>query len=200
MIKNLNVFSDDKERSQYFTGRYYLKEEFSENIEFYQKNKLNLLGDVSESVLQEMQILEILEKLGFPLDSNGTHLYKNMILKAIHHLHGFDDFNNPISKNELLAQMKNPFSQFYTDVARNDLDIGLKTFHANVELAIEDIRYSRADTVLLFDIYSNFSKNTDYGEAALIIGEYITNKATKENKGVIKQITMIPANNIQVRH
>lgn len=197
MIKNLSVFANERERVQFASIGYYLKDSFSNSFDCYKKYKLNLLDVCSEDTLQDMEVLSFLERLGFSVEETGTILYKNMIIKAMHHLNGTDDFGKNISREQLLQQMKNPFSQFYVDVARSDLDIGIKTFHANVQQSIENIRFSRSDTALLFDVYSNFSKNTNYGEAAFIIAEYITNTKSNQDK-VVKQITMLPINNMQI--
>lgn len=198
MIKNLTVFANDKERMQFASIGYYLKDSFINNFNCYKKYKSNLLDGFSEDTLQDMEVLEFLERLGFSIEESGTILYKNMIIKAMHHLNGTDDFGKSISRDQLLQQMKNPFSQFYVEVARSDLDIGIKTFHANVQQAVENVRLSNSDTALLFDVYSNFSKNTNYGEAALIIAEYMTGIKQNQEKPVIKQITMLPINNIKV--
>jgi hypothetical protein len=118
-----------------------------------------------------------------------------MIVKASRYLDGVDDFGRPISREELLQELQSPFSQFYFDVARNDLDIGLKTFHSYIEHALESVDYGKADTTLLLDIYSNFSKETDYGEHALMIAEYVRNAKKKESG---YQYTLVSPINIQV--
>ena len=199
MIQNLNVFADDSEHVQFFSNGYYLKESFEPIVNTYKKYKLNLLDNgCYHDKIQDMQTLQFLEKLGFSTEEAGTILYKNMIVKALHHLNGTDDFGKSISREQLLEQMKKPFSQFYIEVARNDLDLGIKTFHAHVQQSIQNVRFSNSDTALLFDVYSNFSKSTDYGEAALIMAEYITNSKENQDKAVIKQITMLPVNNMKV--
>lgn len=198
MIKNLSVFANDNERMQFASIGYYLKDSFNNSFDCYKKYKLNLLDECSEDTLQDMEVLNFLERLGFSIEEAGTILYKNMIIKAMHYLNGTDDFGKSISRDQLLQQMKNPFSQFYVGVARSELDIGIKTFHANVQQSIENMRLSNSDTALLFDVYSNFSKNTDYGEAALILAEYITNTKKNQDRPVIKQVTMLPINNIKV--
>lgn len=198
MIKNLNVFANDKERMQFASIGYYLKDSFNNSFNCYKKYKLNLLDNCSEDTIQDMEVLGFLERLGFSIEEAGTILFKNMIIKAMHHLNGTDDFGKSISREQLLQQMKNPFSQFYVEVARSDLDIGIKTFHANVQQSIENVYLSNSDTALLFDVYSNFSKSTNYGEVALIIAEYISNTKNNQDKAVIKQFTMLPINNMQI--
>ena len=173
---------------------FYLDEELESVKKEYTNYKAGNLDDFSEERLYDMEVLSILEKLGFPMDKFGTYLYKNMILKVIHHLGGTDSFGQQISRNELLCQLKSPFSQFYFDVSRNDLDMGIKTFHSYIENMLEDVNYENADATLLFEIYSNFSEEADYGEHAFIIGEHIVNKSNKDvNIQYVKQANAVPA-------
>lgn len=127
----------------------------------------------SDEKLQEMQVLSSLYKLGFPVDEEGTYLYKSMIMKALHHLDGFDDIGHPITEDELLNQMQSKFSQFYLDVARNDLDIGIKTFHAYIKQALNSVDYACVDPNVLSDIYGDFSEEADYGKHAFVIAKRI---------------------------
>jgi len=75
--------------------------------------------------------------------------------------------------SELVSQLRNHFSQFYIEVARIELDMGLKTFHNYVENALGEVNYSKADPILLEQILSNNSTDIDYGDLAFIIGTYI---------------------------
>lgn len=161
----------------------------------YANYKAGSLDDFSKDRLEHMEVLSILDKLSFPMDEAGTYFFKDMIVKASRYLDGVDDFGRPISREELLQELQSPFSQFYFDVARNDLDIGLKTFHSYIEHALESVDYNKADTTLLLDIYSNFSKETDYGEHALMIAEYVRNAKKKESG---YQYTLVSPINIQV--
>ena len=111
------------------------------------------------------------------------------------YLDGTDDFGNSIDRTQLLDELRSPFSQFYFDIARNELDVGVKTFHSYIEHALESVQYENADAALLFEIYSNFSKETDYGEHALIIAEHIKD-ARRKAEGY--QYTLISPVKVQV--
>ena len=197
MIRQLITFSNDNDQAQAASHSFYLIDSFKDTFEYYKKYKSNLLDRCADSKLQEMEVLEFLDNLGFPLNEPGTILYRNMIIKAMHHLNGTDDFGNSLSREQLLKQMKNPYSQFYVEVARSDLDIGIKTFHAYVQHSIRNINYSDADTALLFNFYSNFSKDMDCGEAALIIAEYINTLKANNDKTAIKQFIKLPIGKTQ---
>lgn len=140
--------------------------------------------NLTDEKLQEMQVLDSLFKLGFPKDNEGTFLYKSMIKKAIHHLDGFDDIGHEISEEELLRQMQQPFSQFYLDAARNDLDIGIKTFHAYICQALSNVDYACVEPKVLSDIYGNFSEETDYGKHAFVIAKRIHDRSKKKNNSL----------------
>ena len=161
----------------------------------YEKYKSGSLDELSEDRLVQMEVLDVLEKLSFPMDKMGTYLYKDMIVKVMRYLNGVDDLGHDISEQELLQELKSPFSQFYFDLARNEMDIGLKTFHSHIEHALESVDYGNADTTLLQEIYSNFSEETDYGEHALLIGKHIKKKKGKKTE---YQYTLLPASMRQV--
>ncbi|MBO5121385.1 MAG: hypothetical protein J6C28_06850 [Bacilli bacterium] len=161
----------------------------------YAKYKSGSSEGFSEERVEQMEVLNVLEKLSFPMDEVGTYFFKDMIVKAKRYLNGTDDFGREISQEELLQELQDPFSQFYFDLARNELDIGLKTFHTTIEHALESVDYEKADTTLLLEIYSNFSKETDYGEHALMIAKHM-NGASKKTSGY--QYTLVSPVNIQV--
>ena len=192
MIKNLNVFVDE-DSSSHLSNGYCFKNIFDRTEANYNKYKLGMVEDFSDYDCQDMQVLETLERLGFPLNEIGTYFYKNMILKVIYFIN-----QNSTSKAQLLEQMNNPFSQFYIDVARNDLDVGIKTFHSHIEDAFTKVKFSKADTSLLFELSHNSSKNINYGEYAFIIGEYLTTKKNCDKQQSVKQIKMVPTNIMQV--
>lgn len=152
-----------------------------ENKRQYTNYKIGVSDDISENRLVHMKVLQVLEQLGFPMDEAGTYFYKDIIVKTMACLDGTDNFGKLITFEELLQNLKNPYSQFYFDLARNEMDLGLKTFHSHIEHAVENVDYSVADVALLLDIYGNFSKDADYGEHAVAIARHM--------KGVCQQKT-----------
>lgn len=190
-MHNLNRSNSSKE--SLYSG--FLMNLVYDDKQDYAKYKAGSFESFSEDRLEQMEILSNLEKLSFPMEEVGTYFFKDMIVKAMRYLDGTDDFGNPISQSELLQELKSPFSQFYFDLARNELDIGLKTFHSHIEHALESVDYGKADTTLLLEIYSNFSKEADYGEHALIIGKHMKNAKAKKAG---YQYTLISPVNVQV--
>lgn len=191
MMQNLNKSNSSKE--SLYSG--FLINLAYEEKQDYAKYKAGSSEEFSEDRLVQMKILSTLEKLSFPMNEVGTYFFKDMVVKAMRYLDGTDDFGSPISQSELLKELKSPYSQFYFDLARNELDIGVKTFHSHIEHALESVDYGQADTTLLSEIYSNFSKEADYGEHALIIARHMNN--AKEKKGGY-QYTLVSPVKIQV--
>ena len=188
-----NLCKSFKNQESLYTG--FLMSLAYDDKKDYEQYKSCSTDGFSKERLEEMEILSILDRLTFPMDEVGTYFYKDVIVKAKRYLDGEDDFGLPISSDELLQELRSPYSQFYFDLARNDLDIGLKTFHSNIEHALDSVDYDKADTTLLQGIYSNFSEEADYGEHALAISRYL--KDAKEKK-VGYQYTLVSPINIQV--
>ena len=190
-MHNLGKLNSSKESS--FSG--FLLNLVWEDKQDYADYKLGSLEDKSKDKMQQMEVLSVLDGLSFPMNEVGTYFFKDVIIKTIRYLDGTDDFGNSIDRTQLLDELRSPFSQFYFDIARNELDIGVKTFHSYIEHALESVQYENADAALLFEIYSNFSKETDYGEHALIIAEHIRN-ARRKTEGY--QYTLISPVKVQV--
>ena len=186
--------SQEPEEQLFFNFRAVdLKED---NLAQYAMYSSGSSGTLSERQLLEMEVLDNLFRLGFPHNEEGTYLYKDMIMKAIHHLDGFDDLGQPMTEDELLAQMQAKYSQFYLDVARNDLDIGIKTFHTYINHALSSVDYACVDPNILSEIYGDFSEEADYGTHAFVIAKnmYTQRKTNEKNPTAIQYVkTSAPA-------
>lgn len=176
-------------------------EELYNDKKRYKKYCEGNLQNASEEKIQEMQVLSLLEKLGYPMDEMGTYLYKNMVIKISNHLKEVKSQKEISDCKNLILDLKDGFSQFYLDVARNDLDIGVKTFHKCLERAISKIDYSKADPILIWKVYGNVNEEMDYGEHAFIIGAYVSGIINQpqyeisKNIPKIKKLINVPENN-----
>lgn len=158
-----------------------------------------LTETLSEVQLKEMEVLNTLFKLGFPAREEGTYLYKDMIMKAIQLLDGFDDRKEPISESQLLQQMQTKYSQFYVDVARNDLDMGIKTFHSYINHALSSVDYACVDSNVLSEVYGDFVEEGDYGKHAFVIAKNIrahskNTQNSKQGTQVVQYVKTVPSN------
>lgn len=135
---------------------------------------------------RETTVILLLEKLGYPMDRLGTYLQKTIILRVAEYLEtGLTVRNESITEEELKMELNNYFSQFYFEIARNELDIGTRTFHAHIKDAVEKIDYSKVDENIIGNLFCSCPKSMDYAEQAFILGSYLAGKLeTKKNNSV----------------
>lgn len=125
-----------------------------------------------DSSVEDLEILSILDKLGYPMNEVGTYLYKELILHVLKFLQGNSVRGEILSEEEIKVQLRNPFSQLFLDVARNDMDLGIKTFHAAVIQASTCIDYESNDKKLLKQIFEGNFNFMNYSLNALTIAKY----------------------------
>lgn len=187
-LVNFNVFYDD---SALF---------YSERKDYLEYKKGNLeVTKFSDKLKYE--ILGILEKNGFSADGLGIYYYKDVIVRIIKRLEWLDSDGyyfilgqidskliDNMSSNELeqfiqmnlnkylellKGELKNPYSQFYFDIARNDNDISTKVFHSYIVKSFECL----SNSYNCFDVIKekdNFLEGkVDYGKLAFEMAEYI---------------------------
>lgn len=140
---------------------------------------------MTEEKSLEMTVLYVLQNLGYPMDKLGTYLYKNVITSVIYILK-----EEPMKKSKLLTQLEDPFSFFYFNLARNELDMGVKTFHSYIEKSILEIDNEKIDKTLCSQIYNFHQEDIDYGQNALLIGHFIF-KCMNTVKQEIPKIKML---------
>ena len=175
----------------FFNSRYVFRKCNLDRIE-YDSYKAGILEDISSDKELEMKTLSLLEQIGFSMNDIGTYLYKNMVVEVAKRLRKISN-DDELEREKLLLYIRSPYSQFYVDVARNDLDMGIKTFHEYVDVALSKVDLSAADNGGAFDIYNNFSGEVDYGEQLFTIGSYVANgfkSGDREKPIVKKKITM----------
>lgn len=139
-----------------------------ESYEAYKKNH-ELIGDAS---VEELEIIAILEKLGYPTGEVGTYLYKALIVCVLDYLRGFPVRREVLSEEELKEQLDNPFSQLFFDIARNDMDLGIKTFHAAITRASANIDVASVDRDIINQIFAGNYEPINYSSNALNIAKY----------------------------
>jgi len=171
MIKNLENCVSMNNENFFLTGLNDVDYEYNKYIQ-YKNEKLNVI----DSYLQvDFYVLSILEKLGFPMKHKGTYFYKLVITSVIDYLVNLTSGDETLDYSNLLEQLKNGFSPFYHEIARNELDMGLKSFHLVIADAISNINYGIINPEVGADIFGKVSSDLDYGEQALMIGSYVAN-------------------------
>lgn len=77
-----------------------------------------------------------------------------------------------LSEEELKEQLNNPFSQLFFDIARNDMDLGIKTFHAAINRASANVDIESVNRKMSEEIFSGNFDPVDYSFNALDIAKY----------------------------
>jgi len=153
---------------------------FDKSAEKYFLYKYGSSLNMSEHEQQEMNVLEVLEQLGFPMNQTGTYFYKEIIIKTMEELEMVETKED---ESALKTAMGNSYSQFYFDIARNNLDIGLKSFHSCINLAYED-RKRTPDCINLEQRIGISGVYSDYRTEASLIARHIM---TNNNKTIAPQ-------------
>ena len=158
----------------------------------YKEYKKGNIEEFSEYELKEMEIISILEKLGYPLDELGTHLYKETIMYAQEEISSFD--RKDVAKAEdLLESMNDAYSNFYNIIAREDLEMGLKKFHKFIGQAIDKIDNEKIDSKLAEKIFGKNPVESNYGEQAFKIASYMSSKyMIKYSNQKVKKLPNMP--------
>ena len=154
---------------------FHAREDAIRDIIMYEKFKLGKVEKFTNKDLLEMNILNTLERLGYPMDMLGTYLCKDIVLKII---------NNYENKN-LLNELNYTFSQFYNDIANNDKEIGIKTFNLYVHQALDNINEENIDEELYNKIFFSDCSNK-YGFNFLRIAKYVKNNFSGNEKQKMK--------------
>ena len=135
--------------------------------------------DMSDEEVTKMEVLDLLEELGYPMEEYGTYLYSEVISSLRSQL-GIIKTRNQVSESkELLTQAKYPYSQLYFNLARNERDMGVKKFHSIIERALLKINYENASSETLYKVYGNFPFEMDYGENAFALANFLNRQVDK---------------------
>ena len=171
-----------------------------EKYTLYKNGQLEELGEETE---RQMQILNILEKLGFSMNELGTFLYKDLIHEVCEEIKDVSTRRDIDKCRKILTELTDVYSNLYHYIAREWKEMGIKTFHLYIGQAIERIDTNKIDKELSKKIYGNSNEEKNYGLHAFQIAAYIQNKYTHTNeeeyeKPKIKKLSNMP-NNIKLK-
>ncbi len=139
----------------------------------YKRFKDGNLTDVDTEQAIRIKVLSLLEAYGFPMDELGTYFYKDIIVKCYNIINSEQDQDYFDRCGMLLEELKNPYSNFYFDLARNDNDIGTTTFHLYIEKAFNLIDISSINPSLP-NIFGSEVDGIDYGMQAYHLASFIS--------------------------
>lgn len=156
----------------------------------YEQYKLKELTEMGEYDKLNIDILSILDSLGFSMDELGTYLYKDLIIEIYGEIKDISYNRNDAEKcRDLLKSLDDASSNFYSWIARDDKEMSVTAFHSCIEQAIAKINAKAIDIGLLAKISGINPVEMNYGVFAFQIASYYANKykATCE-KPVIKNL------------
>lgn len=139
------------------------------------------LASIKEKTEYKMKALNILERLGYPLDCLGTHLYLELIDEAREFLDKIELPNDLEKCKSFLAGLREPLSEIYKYIAREYLEIGIKPFHEYIEDALTRIDEEKVDKDLYLDLFGENPELTDYGTFAFQIAAYVNGLYSMKN-------------------
>lgn len=152
----------------------------------YKRFKDGKLTDVDEKQAIRIKVLSLLETYGFPMDELGTYFYKDIIVKCYDIINSEQDQGYFDRCGMLLEELKNPYSNFYFDLARNDNDIGTTTFHLYIEKAFNLVDESIANPNLPNNIFGKKAESINYGIQAYQLASFISKPYSMDSFDAVK--------------
>ena len=205
MVQNMKGYSDEQLEAMIMQGSIDAYYDAHIDKDNYAKFKKGEIDDFDNSAIRDMQLLNLLERLGYPMDELGTYLYKDMIAEIYEFLKGISTRRDMARCRALMSQLTDAFSNFYFCIAREWKDMGIKSFHLNIERAISKIDDEACDKELSKRMFGNGPEELDYGLRAMQIAGYALNKYSYENareykKPVAKRLSNMPTNVVLKNH
>lgn len=127
----------------------------------------------------DIEVLELLCSLGFSINHPGTCLFKDLVLKILYTLASGDK----MTREQLKEALEEPFSAFYFDLARNELDLGIKSFHEIVSDACDNRDGNNADPELLA-LFEGVYEQSDFATLAMSVCDFVRVGAQKTALGL----------------
>ena len=140
---------------------------------------------VDDTRIVDMQILKTLDILGYPMDELGTYLYKCVIKRTYDEIRENDLRHDKQGFTNLMLQLNKTLSDLYYDIARNELEMGVKSFHHYITASILGIDEEKASASLRNEIYGD-TVPASYGTGAMKIALYLDSKQDKLTERKVK--------------
>lgn len=197
MVKYWKYFNEYEKTLLVVYGISYAMYEANEDKEKYKLYKEGYTRGLSEEEIKDMEVLWVLDKLGYSKDELGTYLYKDVIIKICNRLNDASNKDIMAEYKKLKSELSDAFSVFYLHAARGDKEMGVKPFHLYIEKAINNINDEAVDKELSMEIYGNKPRELNYGLNALQIAAYVLEKYEFKNtmeykKPLVKRLPNMP--------
>ena len=148
--------------------------------EAYEKSKKGELEEISEIQERDIKILRILEGLGYPMDELGTYLYKDVIAEAYEKVKDVSSRRDMDKCRDLMASLNDAYSDFYRWIARDDKEMGVKSFHFYIGEAISKIDDDSIDKELAIKVFGSNPEDLNYGLQAFQLACYASDRYSME--------------------
>lgn len=195
MLRRVEDYSEEETLSMILSGSDFAYFVASKDKGMYAKYKNNEHQELTISDSKSMNILSILDRLGYPMDELGTYLYKEMISEISDSLVGIEGKRSDMDKcRDILASLSDGYSSFYHSVAREYLEMGIRSFHLYIERAIAKINYDAIDLALSAQIFGSNPPEQTYGLQAFQLAAYTLGYGIKEeiHPQVVKKLSNTP--------
>lgn len=154
-------------------------------FEKYKEYKNGILTEpISENEEKQIVILKTLEELGYSMEETGTYFYKEVIMSLKEEMQKIHTEEDYIS---LMSEIGDSYSQFYFDIARNGMDIGVKTFHGCISMSYQN-RIKNPINVNLAKEIGAEQYNADYRGEAVLIASHLLKKENTNTRPLVKTI------------
>lgn len=180
MIKRLVDLTELEKLNMLIDGTSYAMFEAHLDKEAYEKSKKGELEEISEIQERDIKILRILEGLGYPMDELGTYLYKDVIAEAYEKVKDVSSRRDMDKCRELMASLNDAYSDFYRWIARDDKEMGVKSFHFYIGEAISKIDDNSIDKELAIKVFGSNPEDLNYGLQAFQLACYASDRYSME--------------------
>lgn len=199
MVQAAEKFTEEERLRLVLHGTSFAMYEANKDKENYIKFKNGQTDEFSETTMRDMNLLKILERLGYSIDELGTYLYKDVIAETYEKLKGASSRNDMDRCREIMSSLTDAFSGFYRYIAREWKEMGVKTFHLYIQKAIDGIEYDEVDVELAEKIFGDNPEEQNYGVQAFQIAAYAVKKYSFDNtkeykRPLVKKLPNMPDN------
>lgn len=139
--------------------------------------------DIAPAQRLNVEIINLLKEIGFSLEMQGTYLLADVVMAAYIFLHNAmemgDDYN--LYYSYLQRLMKNPYSQFYFDLARNEHAMGTTTMHNRINSAFLERKKEHINKSVEHEIFG-YNQDGDIYDHSLEMAKYLFDREQTKNK------------------
>lgn len=197
MVQPAEKFSEEEYFRLVVHGTSFAMYEANLDKEKYIKYKNGQLNDVPSEKIIEMEILNILENLGYSINELGTYLYKDLIAYTYEDIKDITSRKDMEKCKNIMLGLNNAFSGTYHYIAREWKEIGIKSFHLYIEKAIKNMDDTAVNIELSKKIFGDNPEEISYGLQAFQIAAYVAKKYSFDNtkeykKPLVRRLPNMP--------